>query len=254
MRRVSAGLQRQDWTAVLLELLIVIVGVFIGTWVADWNQQRMEKRQVQGLVERLRPTLEATDKQSIGEEAYYATTRRYAQTALRGWEHGAVVSDEDFVVAAYQASQVTGFGANGQTFSTLIGADQVRGIDDPNLRNAMNQVLGYDSTAFSYQQMLTDYRQHVRELIPDAIQQSIREHCGDVDAGGGALYLPPTCNIDLPPATVTQTAGALRDHPELVKQLDYHLAQVSTFLGNLTRYDNNVRKLLTMIDHQHRPA
>ena len=39
-RRAVAKLRAQDWSAIVIELGIVILGVFIGTWVANWNQER----------------------------------------------------------------------------------------------------------------------------------------------------------------------------------------------------------------------
>ena len=44
LHRIKESLKRQDWTAVTLELVIVIIGVFIGTQVSNWNQARIEKR------------------------------------------------------------------------------------------------------------------------------------------------------------------------------------------------------------------
>lgn len=251
-KRAVAKLRAQDWFAISIELAIVVLGVFIGTWVADWNQQRLQKREVVGLVERLRPTLKDLDAQIADDVVYYATTRRYALTALAGLQRDPRVTDQEFVIASYEASQVTGFGANSQIFSTLIGADQVRQVPDPALRTAIGRVLGADFTSFRYDSMLTDYRKTVRELIPNSVQERIRESCDDSRMPSQALHLPPQCQIDLPVDEVAHAVASLRSHPELVRQLDYHLAEGATFVGNLTRYDENVRRLLAMIDQKAR--
>ena len=39
-RRISAHLKRQDWFAVGLDLLIVVVGIYIGLQVDAWNSTR----------------------------------------------------------------------------------------------------------------------------------------------------------------------------------------------------------------------
>jgi hypothetical protein len=54
LRRLANALRRQDWFTVLIELLIVVVGIFIGLQVDDWNQRRIEKRQVHSYLEKLR--------------------------------------------------------------------------------------------------------------------------------------------------------------------------------------------------------
>ena len=38
LRRITANFRRQDWMAVVIELVIVILGVFIGIQVSNWNQ------------------------------------------------------------------------------------------------------------------------------------------------------------------------------------------------------------------------
>ncbi len=42
-KRVAAWLRGQDWVAILIELGIVILGVFVGTQVSNWNATRTER-------------------------------------------------------------------------------------------------------------------------------------------------------------------------------------------------------------------
>ncbi len=44
LRRVIAHFRRQEWTAIFLDFLIVVVGVFIGLQVNNWNEARGERR------------------------------------------------------------------------------------------------------------------------------------------------------------------------------------------------------------------
>ena len=250
-RRAIAKLRAQDWFAIAVELGIVILGVFIGNWVNDWRQAENQRREVAGLVERLEPALEQLDTQIGEEKIYFATARSYAETALAGWTGDPSVSDSQFVIAAYQASQITGFGADSQTFSSMLGADQVREVPDPALRTAISRVLGAEFSGFYYQSLLTEYRKNVRELIPDPIQQQIRRRCGDRLRPSGALFLPPSCTIDVPPDQMAQAAATIRANPELVKQLRYHLAESATFIGNVSRYDVRVQQLEAMIADKH---
>jgi hypothetical protein len=43
LRRLAEVFRRQDWIAVLLEVLIVVVGIFVGLQVNDWNEDRKAK-------------------------------------------------------------------------------------------------------------------------------------------------------------------------------------------------------------------
>lgn len=42
-RRAIANLRRHDWTAVAIELVVVVLGVFIGLQASDWSQARADR-------------------------------------------------------------------------------------------------------------------------------------------------------------------------------------------------------------------
>jgi hypothetical protein len=69
LRRLSANLRGQNWTAIGIEFLIVVVGVFIGTQVANWNQARLEKQATGRMLMQLVPELRA-------ELAFFANIER----------------------------------------------------------------------------------------------------------------------------------------------------------------------------------
>ena len=52
-RRISAHLKRQDWFAVGLDLLIVVVGIYIGLQVDAWNSTRQDRVVEREYLERL---------------------------------------------------------------------------------------------------------------------------------------------------------------------------------------------------------
>ncbi len=43
LRRVIEHVREQNWTAIWIDLVIVVVGVFIGIQVANWNEERIER-------------------------------------------------------------------------------------------------------------------------------------------------------------------------------------------------------------------
>src|SRR4051812_20877753 len=112
LRHVGNALRTQNWTAVAIELVIVIVGVFIGTQVSNWNQQRLEKHQTEILLVQLQPELRNFIDFYDSAKVYYGTTNAYARTAFEGWKRNPKVTDEQFVISAYQASQIYGLGMN----------------------------------------------------------------------------------------------------------------------------------------------
>jgi hypothetical protein len=53
LQRIAAGLKSRDWFTVVLEVAIVVVGIFIGLQVDDWNQTRKDRAAEQRYLERL---------------------------------------------------------------------------------------------------------------------------------------------------------------------------------------------------------
>ncbi len=83
-KRAVAKLRAQDWTAISIELAIVVVGVFIGIWVANWNQERVKKQETREMLVQLKPELLGLRDLSSSTRNYYAVTGRYADTAFAG--------------------------------------------------------------------------------------------------------------------------------------------------------------------------
>ena len=52
-RRFSQNLRRQDWFALLLDLLIVVVGIYLGLQVDAWNTSRQDRATEREYLERL---------------------------------------------------------------------------------------------------------------------------------------------------------------------------------------------------------
>ena len=53
LRRVIEHVKTQNWTAVALDFVIVVVGVFIGIQVANWNDARAASDRSYQLLDRL---------------------------------------------------------------------------------------------------------------------------------------------------------------------------------------------------------
>jgi len=54
LSRVAKHLKEQHWTAVFLDFIIVVVGVFVGLQAQDWNQARQDRALEHQYLERLR--------------------------------------------------------------------------------------------------------------------------------------------------------------------------------------------------------
>jgi hypothetical protein len=235
---------------IAIELVIVIVGVFIGTWVANRNQAAVERRQAEQMVAEVRPGLSQFGDALKSVEQYFATANHYGDTAFAGWANDPKVSDEQFVVAAYQASQVTQVAMNGASWTQIYGGSELSRLPDPELRSDLAGVMALDFSQLSLANVTTPYRQDVREAIPDDIQDAIRAHCGDYLTNGSGIetLLPATCHVDFPGQRWAAAARDLRADPQLVKELRWHRASVASFEFIVGLFRRRVQRALDRID------
>ena len=64
LKRLAQGIRSRDWFTVLVELMVLIVGVFLGLQVDDWNQRRLDRIEEQYYLDRLGRDL----KRSLSEQ------------------------------------------------------------------------------------------------------------------------------------------------------------------------------------------
>jgi hypothetical protein len=251
VRRLKTSLKEQHWMTIAIELVIVIIGVFIGNQVSNWNQARIEKAETRRMVDQLRPELQNQIAFFNSARAYYRTTRPFADRALAAWAGDRRIDDNQFVIAAYQASQIYGIGINAQNWALVFGGNALRQIDDQKIRKDLAVVLTADYEPVGFNAVATPYREHVRQIIPASVQDQIRQRCGDrnVTREGSQflVFLPPRCPLVLSPGDAARAAAALRAHPELVPQLNWHLAAIANYLTNVdglqSAYDQLQRSL-----------
>jgi hypothetical protein len=247
-KRAVAKLRAQDWTAISIELLIVIVGVFIGIWVSNWNQERVKKQETREMLVQLKPELLGLQELSSNTRKYYAITGRYADTVFAGWKKNSRISDEQFVVATYQASQIIGFNNNGASWALVFGANELRDIDDPQVREPLTRLMTFEYSYLNYSAVFTRYRDEVREIVPDDIQREIRAACGDkMQPDRRSFLLTEPCPVHLRPDEAASTAASLRSHAELPGLLRSHRSTVAAYISNLDLFDGQVSLLVDRI-------
>jgi hypothetical protein len=53
LRRIITHFRKQEWTAIGIDFVIVVLGVFVATQVTDWNNQRLERDEYRRALARL---------------------------------------------------------------------------------------------------------------------------------------------------------------------------------------------------------
>ncbi len=93
LRRITEHVLNQNWTAIGIDFLIVVFGVFIGIQVSNWNEARQARAEEYIYLERLRDDLETSIASNEFQIGFMQRHADYAQIILDQLEQCAV--DED---------------------------------------------------------------------------------------------------------------------------------------------------------------
>jgi hypothetical protein len=126
----------------------------------------------------------------------------------------------------------------------------MRDIDSAEVRRGLTNLMTFPYDQIDLATVSTPYREHVRQVIPEDIQDAIRAECTDklIPERPPNLRLPATCDLDIPEQRFAEGAAALRSRPDLVGELRWHRAAVAAFLFNLGTIEGQTRQLQQAID------
>ena len=95
LRRVINHFRKQEWTAIFLDFVIVVVGVFIGIQVSNWNAARADRKieaqylaRLQQELAEMAPQADAAVQASIKDNERISQVRDYFMTGGNGGDFG----------------------------------------------------------------------------------------------------------------------------------------------------------------------
>jgi len=190
LRSVMRHVRDQNWVAVGLDFLIVVVGVFIGIQVSNWNEARVAAEREALLVLELRAEVErnAAFSQSLGEGLLVGAAA--ARRLLRMASSDQRPCEEDcwpVIVDLMHASQWQ------QQFHQWTTYEELRRAGLPSDRRIIDSVETFQEAGHRAAQSLERppvYRTLVRRLIPIDLQDAYWQACF-VDEGGTEAYVYP---------------------------------------------------------------
>jgi hypothetical protein len=245
--RVVANFRRQDWMAVAVELVVVILGVFLGVQAANWNEDREQDRKSAAFTERLRDDLriEAWNYEiQIGYNRQVLANAERAVDALTG---KSPLPDEALLVAAYRATQFNGNSRRRATYDELTSTGEIGLIRDKALRTlAMDVYTQPQIEQIDLHGQTSEYRRAFRMALTRQVQGVLLDKCGDHlvlpgDYAGIGTVLDYPCATGLAPDVIASSAAILRKDPQFVALLQLRVADVTTDVANLTTYFGYIR-------------
>lgn len=200
LRRITEHVKAQNWTAVALDFVIVVVGVFIGIQVANWNEVREDKSDRTAYLERLAGDLDKT----IETNTDYATDARAAAArharAVVMLERCSVPTsaEDDFASTLYLAGRLN------MPILLTDSIDELRavgrgGLIDSELRAALNDLQELQKRADENRSIIAAWTAPKVDLIT----RRVRFHVADdhppwlpVSAEAASFDLAELCEDD----------------------------------------------------------
>ncbi|NIS90638.1 MAG: hypothetical protein GTN98_11270 [Woeseiaceae bacterium] len=139
LRNLAEALRNQNWFTVVLEIMIVVIGIFLGLQANDWNQGRKDRALEVRYLERLQADLEK-DLGRLESSEYFANLRmRQVRLLLDGIADpaAAAAQPDQFIEAVEKVSWESYRRITSNTYSELIGAGRATLIRSENLRDAL---------------------------------------------------------------------------------------------------------------------
>ena len=232
LRRVIHHFRNQEWTAIGIDFLIVVFGVFMGIQVANWNQAQTDISLGTAYLKRIKVDVETDIANYHKRMAFWKQVIDYGTNALANAENQPhkKLTEWELLLAFFQASQIAEFYSTLATYNELTNAGELRLLGNVAIRN---EVTNYYTN--SVNPALTErpkYREHVRGLIPINLQTYIWQHCHG--SAGAAVQTLIDCAPPPDLQGATKILDSLANNQALLADLRYWISTqtVAIKIGN----------------------
>jgi hypothetical protein len=247
LHRVMARLRRQEWTAIIIEFVLLVCGVFLGIQASNWNGAREAKEKTAIFTARLAEDLRAEAWRYQFLLAYYQDVRDAAEAAADSLSGKQALSNEAFLINAYRASQYKQQGeVRRATYEELISTGNIGLIEDRELLELAVRAYSLPTIEYMAREGLESrYRELFRMSISNDMQRALARQCGDCYIRFGDYHdydhvIDYACTTGLSEGDVDAAAEALRADPQTLRFLRLRIADLETRLVDLTSNNRDV--------------
>lgn len=234
LRRLSQSLKTQNWTAIWIEFILLVSGVFLGMQVSNWNAERELSKKTEVFTARLLADLryELWSERLLIE--YYKDVQDNAILALDVLSGTKAQTDEQFLISAYRSSQYRWNIQRRATYDELvstgsiglIASDKLRALAINMFTNPMNMNIMNDVKD-------SEYRKIFRENVAADVQKELLNACGDkninaLDYTDIASQLDYACKLNLPAEKILAASDSLKRQSRLTLALRKRYADLGT--------------------------
>ena len=180
LRRITEHVQAQNWVAIGIDFVIVVVGVFIGIQVSNWNDVRVARAMEIEFLGTVRDDIQQDIADSRGFVDMLAGVSRYGNLVLEVIDRDSECEGNCWLELLYffHASQWIDVRTDRSTFDEIKRTGLPR---DAGLKATLTRYYGLTDQVTIIVSELPAYRTLVRSKIPADVQQYMWEQCIGID-------------------------------------------------------------------------
>lgn len=250
--QVTRSLRARDWTSVVVEIVIVIVGILVALQLDNWNQNRKAEAQAEIWRAAIIEDLRSTQRNLEWRIDYYEQALAFAETTLPALQDDAPVTAEqgwNIVLGAFQAGQIMPFRVDGPTYREVQAEGALSSVAG---RDVLTKLATYYEIVSNDVEVISGgsppYRDMIREKMPWPIQRHIwASNCQDQtineDDGGFVFVLEHCAKPDLD----DEILGALerfRSDIDLKDKLRGRMSQLTIVIASFARNVETIEDII----------
>ena len=225
LRRVIKHVKAQDWFAVCLDFIIVVIGVFLGIQIGNWNEDRIFENRERALLVELRAEISEGIELTKVWRDYLGDVSSAGAKSITFIDSNQPCSEncQDRVIDFFHASQFISVDLDRTVF------DEMQRAGWPSSRAVESAVTAYYTQGAGIAENLNErpaYRTLIRELIPHTMLDVLWEGCHDVVRGIESLSRD--CAVELGSTEIRVAVDTIRENPRVKATLNHWTSMTKT--------------------------
>lgn len=213
LRRLAAAIAEQNWVTVILEVVIVVVGIFLGLQASEWSQNREDRRTEVVYLKRIASDLDASLTQTTSNQEFQTRHARYGALVLQALRKCDLQPDQrdQFASGIYLVAKHSAAAFVQASLQELLSAGRLTIIRNSSLRQMLVEMLqAYDDHLFYMSDVQLRVAPHVNYI------DSVAPIIVDSTIGGGV-----DVTWDMLDADFEKLCGDRRFYTAMAASLNY---------------------------------
>ncbi len=177
LRRVKHSLKQQDWLAIGIDFVIVVIGVFMGIQVANWNEALQLQHAETAIYKKLKEQIKLDAEDIRGQIDYNAHFKAQYQLGIEIIEQNDRERMNQLAEIAGQLTNYSDYDRRGNIYEIMVNSGDIRLIDNEQI---IAQIIDLEETMMYMNRMEAIHFEAMMSYAVEAMKDVIKFSSGDV--------------------------------------------------------------------------